>query len=118
MVRIPQHLPDHSLLDIPVLLPLLCDSFHVDRWIINIYGCIGTNALKIESMTENGLEISHDEFIKLYSGITQTIDGAFKVFDRLQLVAEMEVFDSSFWEIKADTGFENLLQEKFGQFNV
>ncbi len=118
MIRIPQHSTSSGLNDLQSFQEDL-EGFQrkIDYWVVKIEECIGHGAVAFEELTAGEAKLSHSAFASLCHCIDQTIDGLFSgVLDGKEIV-KLEVVDSSYWEITGSKEFEQIMIEKYGNYD-
>ncbi len=119
MIQIRQHGDNDELFDIKQFFEDIEMFFNVDKWLVEIEWCSAVNAIAIQNETKGIKEYSNSSFKKLYSGITQTIDGRFELRDNNITIIKLLAFDSSFWEIESSNiSFEEHMLTKYGAYNA
>ena len=89
----------------------------IDYWVVEIEECIGHGAVAFEELTAGEAKLSHSAFASLCHCIDQTIDGRLSgVVDGKEIV-KLKAVDSSYWEITGSKEFEQIMIEKYGNYD-
>ena len=102
MITIKPHFENDEIINIIDIAILLDSLVKIENWIIAVEWCIGENSKLIESTANEPIEMNDIEFREYYKGIEQTIDAQFIAGTNCGNIT-ISVFDSSIWEIEADS---------------
>jgi len=116
MIRIPQHRSDMSLNDIRRFIPFIEALSDPLEWEISVEWCSGDGAYEIERSAETPWRGNHAQFVEIYKGIFQTIDGQFSVQTDKGGISLIAV-DSSYWDIQSDNdSLEDAFEKEYGRY--